>query len=303
MRVAITGSTGLIGRALTHSLVADGHHVVRLVRASTAPTPADESEFAQWDPLAGRIRPGALDGVDAVVHLAGAGIGDQRWSPAYKEEIRRSRVLGTRTLAEACAAAPTPPRVMISASATGYYGDTGDRITDETGPVGDDFLAEVCADWEAAAAPARDAGIRVVHPRTGLVVSSRGGAFGRLFPLFRAGLGGRLGSGNQYWPFISLTDHIAALRFALENAGLTGPVNFTAPEPLTNREITRAMARALHRPALTPVPAFALRAVIGEFVSGITCSARIVPTALREAGFTFRHPTIEEALHSVLRTE
>ncbi|WP_234537775.1 TIGR01777 family oxidoreductase [Streptomyces shenzhenensis] len=302
MRVAITGSTGLIGSALTHSLLTDGHQVVRLVRDQSVRPAGDGSEAAQWDPIGGRVQPGALDTVDAVVHLAGAGVGDKRWSAAYKEEIRRSRALGTRTIARACAESSTPPRVLVSASATGYYGDTGDRTIEESAPPGDDFLAAVCVDCEAAADTAREAGIRVVHPRTGLVVSAKGGAFGRLFPLFRFGLGGRLGSGDQYWPFISLTDHIGALRFAIDDETLTGPVNFTAPEPLTNREITRAMGRALHRPTIASVPAFALRAALGEFATGITGSCRAVPAALHKAGFTFGHPTIDKALHSVLHT-
>lgn len=300
MRVAITGSTGLIGQALTRSLLADGHEVVRVVRKTTAAVAADGSRSVQWDPTTSWIQPGALDGVEAVVHLAGAGIGDKRWTSAYKDEIRRSRVQGTRVIAQAIADARIPPRVLISASATGYYGDTGDRVTDESSAAGDDYLAEVCVGWEAAADPARNAGIRVVHPRTGLVLSGSGGAFGKLFPLFRLGLGGRLGSGDQYWPFISLTDHIAALRFAIDTEEVSGAVNYTAPQPLTNREITRAMGRALHRPALAAVPAFVLRAAIGEFASGITTSARVVPTALLKAGFTFSHPGFDEALRSVL---
>ncbi|ARP73700.1 TIGR01777 family protein [Streptomyces pluripotens] len=301
MRVAITGSNGLIGSALTRSLLTDGHQVVRLVRNSPA-APGDGSESAHWDPLAGHVQPGALDGVDAVVHLAGAGIGDKRWTATYKREIRSSRVRGTATIARACAESEDPPRVLVSASATGHYGDTGARTVDETGPAGDDFLASVCVDWEAAAHPARRAGIRVVHPRTGLVVSTRGGAFGRLFPLFRLGIGGRLGSGDQYWPIVSLTDHIAALRFVLASDALCGPVNFTAPEPPTNREVTRAMSHVLGRPAPAPVPAFALRVALGEFAASITCSARVVPAALLRTGFVFRHPTVEEALDAVLRT-
>jgi uncharacterized protein (TIGR01777 family) len=301
MRVAITGSTGLIGSALAHSLLADGHQVVRLVRDRPTRPTRDGSESAQWDPTGGRLQPGALDAVDAVVHLAGAGVGDKRWSVAYKEEIRRSSAMGTRTIARACAESATPPRVLVSASATGYYGDTGERIIEESAPPGDDFLAAVCVDWESAADRAREAGIRVVHPRTGLVVSAKGGAFGRLLPLFRFGLGGRLGSGNQYWPFISLTDHIAALRFAIDSEELSGPVNFTAPEPLTNREITRAMGRALRRPTIASVPAFALRAALGEFATGITGSCRAIPAGLHKAGFAFIHPTIDEALTSVLR--
>ncbi|MDT7841613.1 TIGR01777 family oxidoreductase [Streptomyces justiciae] len=296
MRVAITGSTGLIGSALTRSLLADGHDVVRLVRDRSATS----RESAWWDPVGGKVQPGALDGVDAVVHLAGAGIGDRRWNAAYKTEIRRSRTAGTETIARACAEAATPPRVLVSASATGYYGDTDDLVIEESAPAGDDFLADVCAAWEAAADPAREAGVRVVHPRTGLVVSAQGGAFGRLLPLFRFGLGGRLGSGEQYWPFISLTDHIAALRFAIAAEELSGPVNFTAPEPVTNRAVTEALGRALHRPTLAAVPAFVLRAVLGEFATGITCSCRAVPSALLKSGFDFARPTIDEALRSAL---
>lgn len=300
MRVAITGSTGLLGTALTRSLLGDGHGVLRLTRGRTRGTAQDGSESARWDPAGGTVQDGALDGVDALVHLAGAGVGDKRWTPAYKEEIRRSRVEGTRTIARAAAGLDRPPKVMVSASAVGYYGDTGDEIVEEGRPAGEDFLARVCVDWEAAAAPAVDAGIRVVHPRTGLVVSTEGGAWGKLFPLFRSGLGGRLGSGEQYWPFISLADHVSALRFVIEHENISGPLNFTGPEPLTNREITRAMGRALHRPTAASVPTPVLRLVVGEFATGITGSCRAVPTALLEAGFNFRHPSIERALDYVL---
>ncbi|MGY5052601.1 TIGR01777 family oxidoreductase [Streptomyces sp. 900105755] len=299
MRVAITGSTGLIGSALTRSLLADGHRVLRLTRGRTAARAADGSESASWEPGA-RLDPAVLAGVDAVVHLAGAGVGDRRWSTAYKQEIRLSRLQGTRTIAEACAEAAVRPRVLISASATGYYGDTGDRVVTESAPAGSDFLASVCVGWEAAAAPAERAGVRVVHPRTGLVVSADGGAWGRLFPLFRYGLGGRLGSGDQYWPFISLPDHIAALRHAIGHDDLVGPLNFTAPEPLTNRAITRATGRILHRPTLAAVPASALRIVLGEFAGSITGSCRAVPDGLLKAGFIFRQPGIDEALRAAL---
>ncbi|MER6222774.1 TIGR01777 family oxidoreductase [Streptomyces sp. 900105755] len=299
MRVAITGSTGLIGSALTRSLLADGHRVLRLTRARTAPLPADGSEVATWEPGA-RLDPAVLDGVDAVVHLAGAGVGDRRWTASYKQEIRLSRLQGTRTIAEACAEAAVPPRVLVSASATGYYGDTGDRVVTESDPAGSDFLASVCVGWEAAAAPAERAGVRVVHPRTGLVVSADGGAWGRLFPLFRYGLGGRLGSGDQYWPFISLPDHIAALRHVIDHEDVAGPLNVTAPEPLTNRAITRATGRILHRPTLAAVPASALRIVLGEFAGGITGSCRAVPDGLLKTGFIFRQPGIDEALRTAL---
>jgi uncharacterized protein (TIGR01777 family) len=302
MRVAITGSTGLIGSALTRSLLGDGHAVLRLTRGQArGAAAADGSESARWDPVGGTVEAGALEGVDAVVHLAGAGVGDRRWTPAYKEEIRRSRVVGTRTLAQALARLERRPKVLVAGSAVGYYGDTGDEVVDEGHSAGADFLARVCVDWESAAEPAADAGIRVVHPRTGLVVSAKGGAWGRLFPLFRLGLGGRLGSGDQYWPFISLADHIAALRFAVEREELSGPLNFTGPEPLTNREVTRAMGRALHRPTLATVPAPVLRIAVGEFATGITGSCRAVPKGLLDAGFTFRHPSIERALDSVLQ--
>jgi uncharacterized protein (TIGR01777 family) len=302
MRVAITGSTGLIGSALTRSLLLDGHQVLRLTRGSSASTIAsDGSESASWDPKAQTVQPGALEGIDAVVHLAGAGIGDKRWNDAYKRELRDSRILGTQTIARAVAQLDAKPRVLISGSAVGYYGDTGDRVVEESTPAGTDFLSKLCVEWEDAAAPAAAAGIRVVHPRTGLVVSDKGGAWGKLFPLFRVGLGGQLGSGNQYWPFISLADHIAALRFAVDNEDVVGPLNFSAPEPLTNRQITKAMGRAMHRPTIAAVPEFALKIVVGEFASGITGSCRAVPAALLKAGFVFEYPTIERSLETVLR--
>jgi len=305
MRVAITGSTGLIGSALTRSLLLEGHQVLRLTRggATSATSPAgDGSESASWDPKAGTVQPGALEGVEAVVHLAGAGVGDKRWTDAYKKELRDSRVLSTRTIANAIAGLDVKPRVLISSSAVGYYGDTGDQVVEESTPAGTDFLAKLSVEWEAAAAPAVAAGIRVVHPRTGLVVSAKGGAWGKLFPLFRYGLGGRLGSGNQYWPFIALADHIAALRFAIDAENVVGPLNFSAPEPLTNREITKAMGRALHRPTLAAVPEFALKIVTGEFAGSITGSCRAVPAGLLKAGFAFQYPSIEESLESVLRS-
>jgi uncharacterized protein (TIGR01777 family) len=300
MRVAITGSTGLIGSALTKSLLKDGHQVLRLTRGG-AKAAGDGSESASWDPKGGTVQPGALEGVEAVVHLAGAGIGDKRWNDAYKKELRDSRVLGTQTIARAIAGLDAKPRVLVSGSAVGYYGDTGDRVVDESTPAGTDFLARLCVEWEDASAPAAQAGIRVVHPRTGLVVSAKGGAWGKLFPLFRYGLGGRLGSGNQYWPFISLTDHIAALRFAIDNDDVVGPLNFSAPEPLTNREITKAMGKAMSRPTLASVPEFALKIAVGEFASGITGSCRAVPAGLLKAGFQFQYPTIEQSLQSVLQ--
>ncbi|MEV7444731.1 TIGR01777 family oxidoreductase [Streptomyces sp. NPDC091204] len=295
MRIAVTGATGLIGSALVRSLRADGHEVVRFVRRE--PTGGDES---RWDPARGYVDPAGLAGCGAVVHLAGAGIGDHRWTAAYKKEIRDSRVLGTAAIARAVAALDEPPAVLVSGSAVGYYGDTGDRAVDEDAPAGQGFLPSVCVEWEAAAAPARDAGIRTAHARTGLVVAREGGAWGRMFPLFRAGLGGRLGNGRQYWAFISLRDEVAALRHIIDTPGLEGPFNLTAPEPLTNRQVTAAMGRVLHRPALLPVPAPALRIVLGELSADVLGSQRARPARLLESGFVFRDPGIEQAIRAAL---
>ncbi|GAA1240346.1 TIGR01777 family oxidoreductase [Kitasatospora nipponensis] len=301
MRIAVTGSSGLIGSALVRSLLADGHQVVRLVRRRSALGPhSDGSVGVGWNPARGEIDRGALNALDAVVHLAGAGVGDRRWSEAYKREIRDSRVLGTRTLALALAAADAPPAVLVSGSAVGYYGQTGDRVIDETAPAGEDFLARVCVDWEGAARPAAEAGIRVVHPRTGLVLSDAGAAGGRLFPLFRLGLGGRLGSGTQYWSFISLADQVAALRFLIDHRELSGPVNLSAPEPVTNAELTAALGRVLRRPTPFPVPEAVLRAALGEMAVEVVGSHRAVPAKLLAAGFRFRHPQVDEAVRAAL---
>lgn len=290
MRVAVTGASGLIGSALVTALLADGHDVVRLVRR-----PTGEPDEASWDPATGTVDLDRLAGTDAVVHLAGAGVGDHRWTDSYKREIRDSRVRGTTAVARAVAALDPAPRVLVSASAIGYYGDTGDGTVDETAPRGTGFLADVVAEWERAADPAREAGIRVVHPRSGLVMARRGGAWGRMLPLFKAGLGGRLGNGRQWWSFITLADEVAALRWLLD-ADVSGPVNLTAPHPATNAQVTTAMGRALHRPTVLPVPAFALRAVLGEFSTEVLGSARVLPAALQQAGFAFAHPDIDAAV-------
>ncbi len=296
MRIAVTGSTGLIGSALVRSLRADGHEVVRFVRRE--PAGADE---ARWDPERGHVDRAALAGCGAVVHLAGAGIGDRRWTAAYKRKIRDSRVLGTAALTHALAGLDEPPGVLVSGSAVGYYGDTGDRVVDEDSPAGHGFLPSVCLEWEAAAAPAQEAGIRTAFARTGLVVAKDGGAWGRMFPLFRAGVGGRLGDGRQYWPFISLRDEVAALRHIIDTPALSGPVNLTAPEPLTNRQVTAAMARVLRRPAVLPVPAVALRVVLGEFSEDVLGGQRARPTRLLESGFVFQDPGIEQAVRAALQ--
>ncbi|MFE3497507.1 TIGR01777 family oxidoreductase [Streptomyces sp. NPDC059175] len=295
MRIAVTGSNGLIGTALVRSLRADGHDVVRLVRRTARG--ADEVE---WDPLRQYVDAAGLIGCEAVVHLAGAGVGEHRWTEAYKKEIRDSRVLGTAAIAEAVASLEEPPRVLVCGSAIGYYGDTGDRAVDESAPPGSGFLPAVCEEWEAAAAPAEEAGIRVAFARTGLVVAAEGGAWGRLFPVFRAGLGGRLGSGRQFWSFISLYDEVAALRHIVNTETVSGPVNLTAPEPITNREVTAAMGRVLHRPTLVTVPPVALRFALGEFASDVLASQRVVPAKLLASGFGFTFPSIDDSIRAAL---
>lgn len=297
MRVAITGASGLIGTALADSLRADGHQVVPLVRRN--PRSAEE---IQWDPAARRLDPVALDEVDGVVHLAGAGIADKRWTDSRRREVLDSRVDGTTTIAETMAVAQSRPRFLVSASAVGWYGDTGGHPVDESAPAGEGFLAEVCRRWEAAAQPAVDAGVRVAFPRTGLVLSRRGGLLGRLLPLFRLGLGGKLGSGTQYWPWISLPDQISALRLLIDS-DLVGPVNLTGPEPVTNLEFTKSLGSVLGRPTLAAVPGLALKLVVGDFAEeGILAGQRAMPRVLTEAGFAFAHPTVRQALEKVIKS-
>ncbi|MFJ2770086.1 TIGR01777 family oxidoreductase [Streptomyces sp. NPDC087300] len=297
-RVAVAGASGLIGTALTRSLAEDGHEVVRLVRR--APRAKDE---VRWAPKQGRVDTAGLAGCTAVVNLAGAGIGDRRWTDAYKRELRDSRVLGTTALASALASLDEDerPEVFVNASAIGYYGDTGDRAVDESAPAGDGFLPSLCVEWEEATGAAREAGVRTVVARNGLVVGRGGGAWGRLFPLFKAGLGGRLGDGRQYWSYISLHDEVAALRHLIDSPSLSGPVNLTAPDPLTNREVTAAMGRVLHRPTLFTAPAPVLRVVLGEMADDVLGSQRVLPSRLLESGFSFAFPTIEETLRAALR--
>jgi uncharacterized protein (TIGR01777 family) len=296
-RIAVAGASGLIGGALVRSLTADGHEVRRLVRG----TPRTAGEI-RWDPEDGRVDAAGLAGCHAVVNLAGAGVGDRRWTDAYKQRIRDSRVNGTAALAGAVASldAKERPRVFVNGSAVGYYGETGERPADESTPAGEGFLPELCVEWEGATAPAQEAGVRTVFTRTGLVVSREGGAWARLFPLFRAGAGGRMGDGSQYWSFIALHDEVAAIRHLIDTDGLSGPFNVTAPNPVTNREITAAMGRVLHRPTLFPVPAAVLRTVLGEMAGDVLGSVRVLPTRLLESGFRFAFPEIEGAIRAAL---
>ncbi|MFE2422297.1 TIGR01777 family oxidoreductase [Streptomyces hokutonensis] len=294
-RIAVTGASGLIGSALVRSLTADGHEVVRLVRR--AARAADE---VCWDPEGEYVDAAALDGCDAVVNLAGAGVGDHRWTDAYKKTVRDSRVLGTAALAEAVASLDRPPRVWVNGSAIGFYGETGDRAVDEDAPPGDGFLPSLCVEWEEATAPVQEAGVRTVFARTGLVVAKGGGAWAKLFPLFKAGVGGRFGDGRQYWSFIALHDEVAAIRHLIDTEGLSGPFNLTAPNPLTNREITAAMGRVMRRPSLFTVPAPALKLVLGEMSGDVLGSQRVLPKRLLESGFTFAFPEIEGAIRAAL---
>ena len=288
--IAIAGSSGLIGTALVYALRATDHRVLRIVRR--APSNADE---VFWNPDTGEFDPGALAGVDAVVNLCGVSLGAKRWSGAFKQSLRDSRIGPTEVLAAGVAAAGVP--TLVNASAVGYYGDTGSHITDESAPSGAGFLAQLCRDWEAATEPAAQSGARVVLARSGLVLAPSGGILGRLKPLFSLGLGARLGDGRQYMPWISIEDEVRALMFAINNRQLSGPINVTGPAPVTNAEFTAALGRALNRPTPLMVPGFAARALLGEFADeGLLCGQRAIPAALENAGFQFHHNTIGEAL-------
>lgn len=291
----MSGSHGLIGSALVPVLAAHGHSVRRLVRGS-----ASGGDVA-WDPEAGTVDERGLDGADAVVHLAGAGIGDKRWSAQRKALVRRSRVEATSSLASALARMADPPEVLVSGSAVGFYGDRGSEILDENSAGGTGFLAELCRDWEAATAPAAGAGIRVVNIRSGIVMSPHGGALKKQLPLFRLGLGGKLGTGRQYTSWISIDDEVGAIVHALRTGGLRGPVNVTAPEPVTAGQLARVLGSVLGRPVLLPVPRPALAAVLGRELAGeLLASQRAFPVRLQDAGYTFRHTDLESALRALL---
>ncbi|WP_116452436.1 TIGR01777 family oxidoreductase [Blastococcus litoris] len=295
MKIAVSGASGLIGGALLPALRADGHDVLVMVRRT--PRTADEH---RWDPQHRRIDPGLLTDVDAVINLGGTPIRPRPFTAGYKAQLLSSRVDATTTLSEALAAVAAAdrsrPRVLLSASAVGYYGDTGSRTVTEEDPAGSDFLAQVCAQWEAATAPAEEAGVRVVRMRTGLVLDRKAMLMQVLGTVFRLGLGGRIGSGRQYWPWISLADEVGAMRHLL-TADVSGAVNLTGPEPATNAEFTQELARQVHRPAALPVPAFAVRLGLGEFGrSSVLAGQRAVPTRLEESGYRFTHPDLASAL-------
>ncbi|CAA9518820.1 MAG: Cell division inhibitor Slr1223 (YfcH in EC), contains epimerase/dehydratase and DUF1731 domains, partial [uncultured Rubrobacteraceae bacterium] len=294
MNVLISGATGLIGSALVPELEAKGHTVTRLSRFRSG------ADTVRWDPSAGTID-GDLEGTEAVVHLAGESIAQGRWSPDKKRRILDSRVRGTRLLAERISALATPPKVMVSTSAVGYYGDRGDEVLTEESAPGADFLADVCREWEAAAEPARRAGIRVVHPRLGIVLSPQGGALGTTLPIFKLGGGGRIGSGRQWWSWVALDDVVGSIVHALTDETVEGPVNVGSPNPMTNAEYTKVLGKVLGRPTVLPLPAPAARLMLGEVADALLlASQRMRPAKLEATGYAFRYPGLEGALRHLL---
>ncbi len=297
MRIVVSGSSGLVGSALLPALRAAGHQVSRLVRPGASPAPGDVA----WDPGADRIDAAGLEGTDAVVHLAGASIAAGRWTAARKVEIRRSRVNGTQLVSETLTKLQRPPRVLVSASAIGYYGDRGDEVLRESSERGHGFLPAVCVAWESATEQAEKRGLRVVHLRFGVILSPQGGALRKMLLPFRLGMGGRVGSGRQYMSWVALDDAVGAIAHVLGIPALRGPVNVVTPRPLTNLEFTKALGRVLGRPTMAPLPAFAARLVFGEMADALLLSSvRVVPAALEGSGYRFRYPDLEPALRHLL---
>jgi uncharacterized protein len=297
MRIVMAGASGFLGTKLADRLTQDGHDVVRLVRRPPR-APAE----VRWDPGAGQVDPATLTRADAVINLAGAGISDKRWTERYKEVLRRSRVDTTGTLASAIAGLPPEdrPRTMLNASGIHWYGDTGDRAVEEDAPAGEGFLPDLCRVWEAATRPAEDAGVRVVFLRTGLPLHRDGGFLKPQLLPFRLGIAGKLGSGRQWQPWISMADWMSAVEFLLGRPDLAGPVNMVGPDPVTNAQFTKAFGRVLHRPTIMPVPAFGLRIALGEFADEALASLRVLPGVLTRAGFAYEHTDVETALRAAL---
>ena len=299
MNILVTGAAGLIGTALTSFLTQNKHRVIRLVRRAQ-PTPGEIG----WDPYAQTLDIEALEGLDAVVHLAGENIADGRWTAGKKLRIRESRIQGTRLLAQSLARLFDPPKVLVSVSAIGYYGDRGEELLDEESDPGKGFLADVCRAWEAATAPAVMRGIRVVHPRLGMVLSTAGGALARMLPAFRLGIGGRIGSGRQYMSWITIEDLVGILDYAIHNGSLHGPVNAVSPNPVTNQDFSIMLGRVLAKPSFLALPAFAARIAFGEMADALLlASARVLPTRLKESGHKFQFPEVEDSLRHALETQ
>lgn len=296
MRILVSGSTGLIGAAAVERLRGNGHEVVRLVRSE-----ARAKDEVSWSPAEERLEVGALEGCDAVLHLAGESIAGGRWTAEKKRRIRESRTKGTRLLADAAARAENGPRTFVSVSAIGYYGDRGDEWAREDDPAGELFISEVCVDWERAADPARQAGLRVVHPRIGVVLSPEGGALKEMLTPFKLGIGGKVGSGQQWMSWVALGDVVSVLAFCLDHDAVSGPVNAVAPEPVRNADFTKALGRAIHRPTIIPVPAFGIEALFGEMGRELLlASTRVSAEKIRSLGFEFAQPSLDEALQTAL---
>lgn len=296
MKILISGSHGLVGQALIKSLEPEGHEISHLVRSA----PRSESEV-EWSPDRYSIQLARIEGFDAVVHLAGESIAEGRWTDEKKKRIRESRAKGTQLLSDALANLSDPPKVLISASAIGYYGNRGDEILTESSASGNDFLADVCVEWEKATAHAIEKGIRVVNSRFGIILDANGGALAKMLPLFRMGVGGKIGSGKQWMSWITLDDVVGALKFALTNETLSGPVNFVAPNPVTNAEFTKALGHALSRPTIFPIPAFGVRLMFGEMADALLLGGqRVEPARLTSAGYQFKYSQLEDALRAVL---